>query len=92
MWPPPALQVRNPSLYHLLRQHSVSPDFNPITEAIPLSGALHDCGEALEKSLKVLDFIRVQLVDVNTKSILELCPCQESDGSGKENQISNQPG
>jgi hypothetical protein len=66
----------------------VSPDFNPIAEVIHLTDPLHDCGEALEKSLKVPDFIRVQLVDVNTKPILELCPCQGSDGSGKENRYS----
>jgi hypothetical protein len=64
----------------------VSPDFDPIAEVIPLTDPLHDCGEALEKSLKVPDFIRVQLIDVNTKTILKLCPCQESDGSGKENR------
>jgi hypothetical protein len=43
-----------------------------------------DCGEALEKSLKVLELIRVQPDYVNTKTIPALSPCQGSDGSDNE--------
>jgi ABC-type phosphate transport system ATPase subunit len=41
--------------------------------------SVHGCGEALEKYLKVLDFIRVQCGDVNIKTILQLTPSQRSD-------------
>jgi hypothetical protein len=82
---PPSFQACNLSLRHHSTRHPVSSGTHPAVEKTFLDSAALQLGEDFEKKrFKVPDFIRVQHGDVNTSTIVELSPCQELGGSGKE--------